>query len=216
MAAGLGGLVAVAVVALVVLNVGAPAGMVAGSGGLGALGVKNSLGGSLGVKLVVQVHRVNGTTVTYTKEGDLVLLNFAKLLVKAIVGQNDPDGDDDFMMTKGVAAIGTNSIGATFGRFWLGDDPAPSVSLTDYNFTADIVFNVQDGDITISGNNMTIDIFGSYTVDTAFNVTEVGLVMPWDSVPDWVLLFHDVLPSPIQLNAGDGITVHYYIIISNP
>ena len=213
MVAGLGGLVAAAVIALVVLN--APAGMVAGSGGLGALGVKNSLGGSLGVKLVIQVHHADGSTQTYVKEGDLVLLNFARMLVKATMGSSDPDGDDDLINVNNVAITGTFTLGNGPGQIWLGNSTSPSVNLTDHTFYAPIKFDIQDADIIINGNNMTVDIFGSYTVDTAFNVTEVGLTSQTYSYA-YTLIFHDVLATPIHLNAGDGITVHYYIYIINP
>ena len=201
------GIVAVIAVALVVLNVGTPAGMVAGP--------HDSMRTSLGVKLVIQVHHADGSTQTYVKEGDLVMKNFANLLINMmIMGTQDPDGDYTFVNTAGSSTYAVDFNEGTTAVIAIGNGTT-TPTLNDYNLSSEVVsFPVQDADIIINGNNMTIDIFGSYVVNNAVNVTEVGLATLLTNAGR-VLLFHDVLPSPIQLNAGDGITIHYYINIYN-
>jgi len=219
--AGLGsGLVAGIVIALVLLNVGAPA----------AQPQPSELGASMGVKLVIEIHRADGTTEKYVKEGDLILENFAKTLVTMFSGKNDPDNEDKKTEVSGTTiedvSIGTGMFGCS-GAIRLGNGSITSPSLTDYKLANEIVkFCVEDADITVNGNNMTVDVFGSYTFDAAATITEVGLsYYDYSSTSDPalllgdgynVLVFHDVLSSPINVNSGDGITVHYYIYLINP
>lgn len=206
-------------VALVVLNV--PAGMVAGPSG--------SMGASLGVKLVVYVNRTDGTVERYVKEGDLILLNFARTLVMMFSGMKDPDDENIVTAVAGKTyrnvRLGYGGYGCS-GAIRLGNSSITSPSLSDYTLGNEVVkFCIQDADITVNGSDMIVDVFGFYTFDAAYNITEVGLSYYMADVSDPavalndefnILVFHDVLPTPIQVNAGDGITVHYYIYLDNP
>ena len=205
------GIVAVIAVALVVLNVGTPAGMIAGPH-------DGNMRASVGVKLVLEVHRADGETQTYVKEGDLVLLNFAHLLVKLAIGNDDPEGEDDVTYTDGTVGQLVWSANTANATIYLGNATTVSPAISDYKLVNPVVsFPIQNADILVNGNNMTVDIYGSYVVSSAINVTEIGLafINYYDSNKP-ALMFHDALPTPVQLNAGDSITVHYYIFISNP
>ncbi len=208
------GIVATVIAVLVLVNVATPVTQVA----------SDRLGGNLGVKLVIEVHRKDGTVERYEKEGDLILKNFAMMLVKGIRGKNDPDNEDDYVNINGGKVSGNGpqlgssiSSGSPSSRIYLGSGTTPP-TINDYKLENVVLsFYIQDADIIINGSDITIDIFGSYTLDTACNVSEVGLAFYGYGIsPYWVLLFRDVLANPIQLNAGDGITVHYYIYLDNP
>jgi len=199
----LAGIGAVAL-ALLILNIAAP--------------ITTTPDGTIGVKLVIEVHR-NGTTEKYVKEGDLILLNFAKIIVQLVQAQ-DPDGDNKPVSPSGSAVEPADIYESGMGMICLGTGTTPP-SVDDYKLNNEVAcFNVQDADITINGTDITIDIFGSYTVQQNLNITEIGLrttPLAGTNNNDYKFyIFRDVLQNPISLNAGDGITVHYYIFLDNP
>ena len=198
---GLGsGIVAGILVVLVVLNVATPV-------------VQNHT--TIGVKLVVEVHRTNGETERYVKEGDLILKNFANIIIALVSPTSDTEDDKKYVDESG-ALRGLDNTGGN-GYICIGTGTTPA-SLNDYKLENQVVcFAVQDGDISINGSDIIVDIFASWTTDTAYNITEVGLKTKGlynDAYPAFIM--RDVLTEPIQLSAGDGITVHYYIFLDNP
>lgn len=204
---GAGAVAAGVLLALVLTQVFAP-----------AITSNPALGGGVSVKLVVQVTRSDGTTETYVKKGDLVLQNFARLIVQATSGIRDPEDEDKLTREDGVTISSIQiRLGGKPGQIELGNGTA-APTLSDYKLGNKLVaFDVQDADIIVNGNNMTVDIFGAYTADKDMNITEIGLSFYHDqSYAGYYLLFHDVLNTPIALKAGDGITVHYYVNIINP
>ncbi len=186
--------------------------------------LSEELGGTVRTKLVIDIHRADGSKETVVKEGDLILRNLAALLVKLIGSRDDPENEDRIILINGNAVSGSFSDGSSTSdtgkhkaKIRLGTG-SPAVSIDSYSLEAEYVaFTIQNADLEVNGNDITIHIYGSYTVTEAVTISEIGLSITGvdDKVQEF-LIFHDVLSTPISLNPNDGITVHYYLTLDNP
>ena len=166
--------------------------------------------------VILQVYR-NGQLV-YVKQGDPAVNNLLKVL------QNILDKSAD-----GVSAIDIYGNSRSFGDYFedyvgtivIGDTPGVS---RDTNTFSTIYATVLPDELTTSSNDTGVYFIvgGSYTLPTdhsAINVTAVGLAIA-DANTDSgtatagynpVLIFADMLSSPVTLNPGDTIHVRYII-----
>ena len=167
-----------------------------------------------GVRVQVYVYK-NGRLVYYDPN-DPATDNFLKLLYwlfatgsddnsKLVVwnGNNyDPESSTIYQRDTGKGILGISSDNIAFSR--------DLNKFANYLWTSGLTISVDYNrmTITISG---TINVNSNYTVNFVYLGTLIKEGGSYDST--MVLLFADKLSSPIQLNAGDSVTVVYKITL---
>ena len=184
---------------------------------------------------ILRIYDENGRLI-YEKVGDPPTNNLAHLFFSAIAPRYDTSGA---AFVIGVARLDGNSDNldpdATYGpidshTLWVlagtGTNP-PSYS--DYTMTG-----ITAGEAKVANyffdtttNEWVLQVTGTITFSSSFNVTEVGLAVdyadgtnaigsPTNYPGDNILIFRDVLPTPVQVNNGDSISVQYEIRFKLP
>jgi hypothetical protein len=208
---GLSGLAAGIILALIAMNVITPP----------AAAINDNP--SIGVLLTIDVYGPDGSLKQhYVKEGDLLLKNWIAL--QQYWFMYNPDSNTGINPKNTGGTVGDCSYWQTNGNSGYKADivlgnGTTSPAIDDYTLNNKLVtFDISSINIMTSGNDMNLSITGSWVADSSYNITEVGLEIRAycgaNAYP--LLIFRDVLATPITLNAQDTISVTYTLMYDNP
>ena len=175
-----------------------------------------SPGNSASVIVIIEHYR-NGELVNrLVKENDLILENFAKLLLKII---SQPPETVWFTKIDG-GSYGSSStsvlmVNQDTAMIHLGNGTS-AVSVTDYKLASEVRSEIV-GEVGCStlGNKVNATASASFTFTESYTIKEIGLslaIAGKSSSPTWYRILicrDDISSNPITVQAGDTLTVTY-------
>ncbi len=181
--------------------------------------LKNEQGreGVVSVDVIVRHYR-NGTLLSeQVKRGDPATKNFAQLMYSLV----DLGGSRSVPVVdiSGTARSLAYGCGRSCGYLYTGGNSLIGIgtgtgafSINNYTLANPIWSVVSSPTVSIVGNKANITVSASFSLSAAMTIGEVGLRTQLNGGD--ILLFRDVLSTPISAVAGDTVTVTYIIRIN--
>jgi len=169
----------------------------------------------------------NNTVYRYTKVGDPPTKNFMlwilhsfwstatnkELIYPAWTAEDGSTSTPPINYIHGASETTVSGVSSIAVKIALGTSTTPP-SIDDYRLGNKVVeFGATRYMFGSNSTHMWIYIRGVYTATSTITFQEVGMFGYFYITYKWFMLFRDVLPQPITLNAGDSIIVGYYIYI---
>jgi len=152
----------------------------------------------------------------YEKVGDPITKQFYYMLVDNLFGWCCTSSPKYWYDTGGKTRTTTNveDVGVNPIAYIAIGQGSGTPSRNDYALFSEVMKDKAEVTLTddTTNNKYVITYTKTFTSQTSFNLTEVGLMLYVDAGGNtYVLIAHDVLQSPLNVSVGDSISVTYTI-----
>jgi len=171
--------------------------------------------------IIIEVkHYRNGKLINeYRKVGDPLTRNLIGIILNTFFAQRYTDSVIPVKATDGYEwsdfILDTAWYSRIQGAYIALGSGTGTPSFTDYKLFSQVTLEqVEEPTIYHNTTHYEAYVSESFSIDTSFELTEVGLQLKYAN--KYILLTHDTVSPPMDLQAGDTVSIAYKFVFTKP